>query len=223
MAFLLTFLEGILAFLSPCVLPLLPVYVSYFAAGEPVSGERRMGLNAFGFFFGLVLAFVALGAVVSLLGARIPLRPMEILMGGLLILFGVHYVGALRIPILARTLGKTLSANRLRTLRFPWAVVFGAVFALCWTPCVGPLLGAAIMKAAMASTVFEGMLLLLLFALGLGLPFLISALFLEQLKGAFAVIKRHYGIINRICGIFLIGMGGLMLFGLFGRVMHHLI
>ena len=221
MAYLLTFLEGILAFLSPCILPLLPLYVTYFAAGEP--GDRRTRQNALGFFLGLVVVFVALGALASFVGARIPVRPMELVAGGLLILFGIHYTGLLRIPLLSRSHGKGLSAERLRALSFPWAVLFGAVFALCWTPCVGPLLGAALMKASMAATVFEGMMLLFLFALGLGLPFLLSALLLDQLKGVFAAIKRHYTVINRVCGVLLMAMGLLMIFGLFGHVMQWLV
>jgi len=221
MAYLLTFLEGVLAFLSPCVLPLVPMYVAYFAAGDPDDKHTRR--NAFGFLLGLVIVFVALGALAGLIGARIPARPVELVAGVMLILFGLHYVGALRIAILSRHHGKTLSPARLRTLRFPWAVAFGAVFALCWTPCVGPLLGAALMKAAMAATVLEGVALLALFALGLGLPLLLSALLLNQLKGVFGVIKRHYVTINRICGVLLIGMGLLMIFGLFGRFMHGII
>jgi len=221
MAYLLTFLEGILAFLSPCVLPLLPIYAAYFAAGE--SDGRRMRKNALGFSLGLVVTFVSMGAIVNLIGARIPARPIEIVAGSLLLLFGLHYVGLLRIPALSRNHGKALSAERLRSLSFPWAVLFGAVFALCWTPCVGPLLGAALMKAALASTVIEGAILLFLFALGLGLPFLLSALLLDQLKGAFAAIKRHYVTINRICGILLIAMGVLMILGMFGQLMHRLI
>jgi len=221
MAYLLTFLEGILAFLSPCVLPLLPIYVSYFAAGE--ADGRRMRRNALGFALGLVLVFVAMGAIVSLIGIHIPPRPLEIVAGSLLILFGLHYVGVFRIPALSRNHGTALSAERLRSLSFPWAVIFGAVFALCWTPCVGPLLGAALMKAALAGTVIEGIVLLFLFALGLGLPFLFSALLIDQLKGAFAAIKRHYATINRICGILLIAMGLLMIFGIFRHLMHQII
>lgn len=221
MAYLLTFLEGVVAFLSPCVLPLLPIYVSYFAAGE--ADTRRMRHNALGFTLGLTLVFVAMGAIVSLIGAHIPPRPVEVFAGVVLILFGFHYVGILRIPALSRSHGKALSAERLRSLSFPWSVVFGAVFALCWTPCVGPLLGAALMKAAVASTVAEGALLLLLFALGLGLPFLFSALLIDRLKGAFAAIKRHYATINRVCGILLIGMGLLMVIGVFEWLMHRLI
>jgi len=203
------------------VLPLLPIYVSYFAAGE--ADGRRMRRNALGFFLGLTTVFVAMGAVASLIGMHIPARPVEIVAGSLLILFGLHFVGILRVPALSRSHGKALSAERLRSLSLPWAVIFGAVFALCWTPCVGPLLGAALMKAALASTVIEGVVLLLLFALGLGLPFLLSALLIDQLKGAFAAIKRHYVTINRVCGILLIAMGLLMVFGLFGYLMHRII
>ena len=218
MVYILTFTEGILAFLSPCVLPLVPAYVSYFSAGE--ANARRTRRNALGFFLGLAVVFVGLGAFAGLLGTRIGGRPVEILGGLLLMLFGLHYMGALQIPTLSKLRGRGLDAERLRGLSFPWAVALGAVFALCWTPCVGPLLGAALMKAAMAGGVLEGSLLLFLFALGLGLPFLGTALLLDQLKGAFAFVKRHYIAINRVSGALLILIGLTMVLGLFGRFVH---
>ena len=221
MNYLLTFTEGILAFLSPCVLPLVPIYVSYFAAGE--AEPKRAGRNALGFFLGLAVVFVALGAFAGTLGALVGGRPVEILGGALLVLFGLHYVGVLRLPSLQRIQGRGISAERLRALSFPWAVVFGAVFALCWTPCVGPLLGAALMKAAMAGGALEGILLLLLFALGLGLPFMAAALLIDRLKGAFAFLKRHYTAINRISGALLILIGLTMILGLFGQFIHGII
>jgi len=220
MIYLLTFAEGVLAFLSPCVLPLVPIYVSYFAAGEAES--RRTRKNALGFFLGLAVVFISLGAFAGALGAWVGGRPVEILGGVLLVLFGLHYVGVLQLPSLKRIQGRGMSAERLRALSFPWAVVFGAVFALCWTPCVGPLLGAALMKAAMSGGTLEGMFLLLLFALGLGLPFIGAALLIDRLKGAFSFLKRHYVIINRISGGLLILVGLTMILGLFGQFIHGL-
>jgi len=221
MVYLLTFTEGILAFLSPCVLPLLPAYVSYFAAGE--SRPRQTGKNALGFFLGLAVVFIALGAFAGVLGTRFGGRWVEILGGALLIFFGLHYVGVFQIPALTKLRGKTMDAERLKTLSFPWAVVFGAVFALCWTPCVGPLLGAALMKAAMAGGMVEGAFLLFLFALGLGLPFFLSAFLIDQLKGAFDFIKRHYVVINRVSGVLLILIGITMILGLFHQFVHSLL
>jgi len=132
-------------------------------------------------------------------------------------------MGVLKLPSLQRMRGRGMSAERLRSLSFPWAVAFGAVFALCWTPCVGPLLGAALMKAAMAGGTLEGMLLLLLFALGLGLPFIATALLIDRLKGAFAFLKRHSVAINRISGALLILIGLTMILGLFGQFVHGLV
>jgi len=218
---LLTFSEGVLAFLSPCVLPLVPAFVSYFAAGE--AETKRAGQNALGFFLGLALVFVALGTFAGVLGARFGGRTVEILGGGLLMLFGLHYLGALELPSLSKGRGQGLGSERLRMLSFPWAVAFGAVFALCWTPCVGPLLAAALLKAAMASGVLEGSFLLFLFALGLGLPFLASALLIDQLKGAFGFVRRHYMALNRLSGALLLLVGLTMVLGLFGQFMHGLI
>jgi len=221
MVYLLTFTEGVLAFLSPCVLPLLPVYVSYFAAGE--ADLRRTGKNALGFFLGFTLVFVALGAFAGLLGARLPGRPVEILAGGLLILFGLHYMGVLRLPGVSNVRGVGMDAERLRSLSLPWAVLFGVTFALVWTPCVGPLLGAALFKAAVAGSAIEGAVLLLFFALGMGLPFVLSALLVDQLKGAFQFVKRHYAVINLVSGGLLIVMGVLMVLGLFGQWMQRIL
>ncbi|MCL2841985.1 MAG: cytochrome c biogenesis protein CcdA [Oscillospiraceae bacterium] len=220
MVYLLTFLEGILAFLSPCVLALLPAYVSYFAAGE--AGLKRTRKNAIGFFLGLVITFVALGALLGFLGARLPGRPIEVVGGAFLVLFGLHYMGLFHLPSLAKFRGKQLSSERLSTLTFPWAVVFGIVFALCWTPCVGPFLGAALMKAAIAGNVMEGTALLLLFALGLGLPFFVSALLLDQLKGVFQAIRKHAVIIQRVAGGLLIVIGITMVLGLYGQLIHQI-
>ena len=219
MIYLLTFFEGVLAFLSPCVLPLIPVFVSYFAAGAP--GEKqRTRKNALGFVIGLAVVFVAMGAFVGVLGVHLSGRPLEIAAGVLLILFGLHYMRILRLPCIGRSRDFGLSPERLQTLTFPWSIAFGAAFALCWAPCVGPFLGAALMKAAMSGSLPEGMFLLLLFALGMGFPFFLSALLLDKLKWAFATINRHYKVINRVCGILLLGMGLLMVSGLFGELLH---
>jgi len=219
MVYILTFTQGILAFLSPCVLPLLPVFVSYFAAGEAV--PHGTGKNALGFFLGLVSVFVGLGVFAGALWAWIGGRPMEIVGGALLIFFGIYYTGVLQIPSLHGVRSKRMmDPERLKTLSFPWAVAFGAVFALCWTPCVGPLVGAALMKAAMAGGMLEGAFLLFLFAFGLGLPFLLSAFLLDRLKRVFAFVRRHYVAVNRISGGFLILIGILMISGLFGRFLH---
>jgi len=196
------------------------MFVSYFAAGE--AGVKRTGRNALGFFLGLALVLIGMGAFAGALGNIIGGRPVEIIGGLLIILFGLHYIGILQIPQLSGRREKGLSAERLRSLSFPWAVIFGAVFALCWGPCVGPFLGAALMKAAMAGGLLEGAFLLFLFALGLGLPFLISAFLIDQLKGAFSFVKRHYVLINQISGGFLILMGLTMVFGIFGRFIHGL-
>ncbi|MCL2369035.1 MAG: cytochrome c biogenesis protein CcdA [Oscillospiraceae bacterium] len=212
MVYLLTFSEGVLAFLSPCVLPLAPVYVAYFTAGK--RDTRRTGKNALGFVLGLFVVLVALGLFMGALGTLLGGRRAEVLLGGLLILFGLHYFGLLSLPTLAHLRGKSLSAERLRTLSFPWAVALGATFALCWTPCIGPLLGAALVKASRAGGFLEGGFLLVLFALGMGLPFLFSALLLDRVGGLFAVIKRHYGVITRLCGVILTGMGAAMVLGL---------
>jgi len=218
MVYLLTFTGGFLAFLSPCVLPLIPAYVAYFATGE--AAPQRTWRNALGFFLGLLLVLISLGLFAGGLGVWLGRRPIEVVGGLLLIFFGLHYTGALQIPALRRIRGRDLDMQRLQTLRFPWAVAFGMVFALCWTPCVGPLLGAALLTAARMGGVLEGALVLFSFALGIGLPFFLAALFLDRLKGAFAFVKRHHTAISRVSGTLLILIGLIMLLGFF-RVLTH--
>jgi len=219
MVYILTFVEGILAFLSPCVLPLIPVFASYFAAGETASHRGKK--NALGFFLGLALVLISMGIFAGFLWDWIGSRPVEIIGGVLIVLFGLHYIGVLQIPSLhgARS-RKIMDPERLRSLTFPWSVVFGVVFALCWAPCIGPLLGAALIKAGMANTMLEGAFLLFLFALGMGLPFLLSAFLIDRLKSTTAFLKRHHVAVNRISGGFLILIGILMISGLFGQLIH---
>lgn len=151
---LITFLEGVLTFISPCVLPMLPVYVLYFAGGENGGRKARTLLRALSFVAGFTLLFVLLGVV----------------------------------------------------------------FAVGWSPCTGPFLGSAMMMAATQGQVLGGVALLLAYSLGLGVPFVLCALLIDRLKGAFDWIKRHYGAVNRVCGVFLVLVGVLMMTGWYNRL-----
>ena len=216
MQYLITFLEGIITFISPCVLPLLPVYILYFAGDQ---AEKKTGCsvrNALGFVTGFTLLFMVLGLFAGSLGSFL-IRyqtAVNIVTGLIVILFGIHYTGLLRIGFL----NKTVKLNaEIKPKNFFSSALFGAVFAVGWSPCTGAFLGSAMMMAASQTGWFSGMLLLLAYSLGLGVPFVLCAVLIDQLKGAFAFIKRHYRSINIVCGVFLILIGILMMTGIFAK------
>ena len=216
MQFALLFLEGIVTFISPCLLPLLPMYVSYFAAGEP---DRRRALgNAVGFVCGFTLVFVALGAFAGTLGVLLieHVVAVNIVTGLVVIALGLNFIGIINIRFLNRT--TRVNAN-VKKLTFFSSVAFGVTFSIGWTPCVGAFLGAALMKASMQGGALNGVLMLLVYSLGLGIPFIASAVLIDRLKNAVDFIKRNYRVINIVSGALLVVIGALMATGLMGRVL----
>ena len=216
MQFVLLFLEGIITFVSPCLLPLLPLYVSYFAAGEP--DKRRAFVNAIGFVYGFTLVFVALGALAGTLGMLLVEHAVavNIVTGLVVILLGLNFTGLINIRFLNRAV--RINAN-VKNLTFFTSVLFGIVFSIGWTPCVSAFLGSALMKASMQGGTLIGGLMLLVYSLGLGIPFIISAVLIDRLKNAFDFIKRNYRIVNIVSGVLLVIIGILMATGLMGRLL----
>ena len=217
MQYLISFLEGIITFISPCLLPMLPIYISYFAGG----GERTMKKtlrNALGFVLGFTLVFVALGALAGTLGSFLVRYQtwVNLIGGAVVILFGLNYMGVLHLNLF-RGLNRTMEK---RELGFGSAVLFGVVFSVGWTPCVGAFLGSALMLASQRGHVLEGMGMLLCYSLGMGIPFLFSAVLIDKLKSAFNWIKAHYDMVNKICGGLLVLVGILMATGTLGRLLN---
>jgi len=216
MQFVLLFLEGIITFISPCLLPLLPLYVSYFAAGEP--DRRRAFVNAIGFVCGFTLVFVALGALAGTLGMLLVehAAAVNIVTGLVVILLGLNFTGLINI----RFLNRTVRVNpNVKDLSFFPSLLFGIVFSIGWTPCVSAFLGSALMKASMQGGTLVGSLMLLVYSLGLGIPFIISAVLIDRLKNALDFIKRNYRIVNIVSGVLLVMIGILMATGLMGRLL----
>ena len=214
MQYLISFLEGIITFLSPCLLPMLPIYVSYFAGGGERTTRKTLS-NAFGFVMGFTVVFVAMGALAGSVGALLTKyqTAVNILCGAVVILFGLNYMGVLKLNLF-RGLGFSLGEKELG---FGSSLLFGMVFSLGWTPCVGVFLGSALMLASQRGHVLEGMGMLLSYSLGLGVPFLMSAVLIDRLKGAFNWVKAHYRIVNTVCGALLVLVGVLMATGVLGR------
>lgn len=213
MQYFISFLEGIITFISPCLLPMLPVYVSYFSGGGQRETKKTV-TNALGFILGFTLVFVALGALAGTFGQllRDHQTAVNLVTGLIVVFFGLNFLGVLRVNLFqggGRFTGEVLG--------FFSALVFGMVFSIGWTPCVGAFLGSALLLAASQGHVLEGVLMLLLYSLGLGIPFFLSAILIDKVKGALGLIKRHYGVINKVCGGLLVLVGVLMATGLFGR------
>ena len=216
MQYLIAFLEGVITFISPCLLPMLPIYISYFAGG----GERSTAgtlKNAIGFVLGFTVIFVAMGALAGTVGSylRTYQRLLNIVSGLIVIAFGLNFLGVLRVNFFR---GGRWSVET-RNMGFLSAAVFGVIFSVGWTPCVGAFLGSALMLASQQGHVLEGMLMLLVYSMGLGIPFLVSALLIDKLKSAFNWIKSHYNIVNTVCGALLIFVGVLMATGTLGRLL----
>ena len=216
MQYLISFLEGIITFISPCLLPMLPVYVSYFAGGG-VRSARRTLTNALGFVMGFTVVFVAMGALAGTVGGFLKSHQtaVNVVSGLIVIFFGLHFLGVVQVNLFRGSRRSMATSD----LGFFSAMVLGFIFSLGWTPCVGAFLGSALMLASQQGHVLSGMLMLLIYSLGLGLPFLISAVLIDRLKSAFDWIKSHYAIIQLFSGSFLILVGVLMATGLLGRLL----
>jgi len=215
MMYFLLFLEGILTFISPCILPLLPLYVSYFAAGE--ADRKRTLCNSLGFVAGFALVFMALGAFAGTVGSLLLQYALvvQITSGVVVVLLGLHFLGLLKLGFLQK-----LSRPQVNTrdLRFGSSFLFGLAFSIGWTPCVGPLLGIALTQAAQAGSTLHGTAMLLIYSLGLGLPLIICAMLMDQLKGMFSFLRRHQKKIHIASGILLIILGVLMATGSLWRL-----
>lgn len=219
MTYILSFLEGIITFISPCLLPMLPVYILYFTGGSAEEGKSRKTLiNALGFVLGFTLVFVSLGAFMAGLGSLLQRYHIvvNLITGAVVVVFGLNFMGVLNIRFLN---GTHKIQREVKDLGFFSAVLFGIIFSIGWTPCVGTFLGSALLMASQQGSVLQGILMLLLYSLGLGIPFLVSALLIDKLKGTFQFIKMHYQTINRICGGLLVFVGIFMITGLMSRLL----
>ncbi len=204
---------GILSFISPCVLPLVPVYIGYLsgtvAGQEPEHGRAATVWQALLFVLGFSLVFIALGASAGLLGSGLNAQmPFLRQIGGiLLVVFGLHVMGVLKIPFLYQE--KRLDYQPARR---GWAtsLLVGMVFALGWTPCVGPILAATLLLASDSATVAQGALLLAVYSIGLGLPFLATALALGSATRLLKRLNRYNHAIEIVSGLFLIILGVLL-------------
>jgi len=213
--YLISFLEGIITFISPCLLPMLPIYISFFAGQNVDSNKRSTIINAIGFVLGFTIVFVILGAFAGALGGLLRefSTAVNIVSGVIVILFGLNFMGVIRIPFI--NTNRQIEINTVK-IGFLSAMLFGVIFSIGWTPCVGAFLGSALMLAASSGESLKGIFMLLSFSLGLGIPFILSAVLIDKLKTTFNFIKKNYRVINLISGGMLIVVGILMITGLMG-------
>jgi cytochrome c-type biogenesis protein len=215
------FAAGFLSFVSPCVLPLIPGYISFVsgvsleemrADAAPTTSRLQVFLTSLAFVIGFSLVFVALGASATAVGkflfARLPL--FSKIAGAVLIVFGLHTMGVFRLAFLE-------TEKRVHSQRKPagplGAMLVGVAFAFGWTPCIGPILGGILAIAGSKNSVAEGVTLLAVYSLGLGIPFLITSLAINQFFGAAKRIRKYYHAIELASGALLVVIGVLIISG----------
>lgn len=219
MEYVLLFLEGMITFISPCILPMIPIYISYFSGGDTgeVKGRYSAIWNTAGFVAGFTIIFTITGAMAGTFGALLKTHQgiVNFICGVVMIVFGLNYIGILKL----RFLTKSYRLNyEIKTVRFLSSVLFGMIFSIGWTPCVGTFLGSALMIAVSSGDTVKGVLMLLLYSIGLGIPFILCGIFIDSLKGAFSFLKEHYDLINKVSGGILVVTGVLMMTGMFYKL-----
>ncbi len=213
MQYIISFLEGIITFISPCLLPMIPIYITYFVGGGERSTKKTL-TGALGFVCGFTIVFVCMGALAGTIGSFLTKYQtiVNIVSGAIVILFGLNFLGVFKWNFFK---GSSRSIDT-ENMNFFSAAFFGVIFSLGWTPCVGAFLGSALMLASQQGSTMVGVWMLLCYSVGLGIPFILSAVLIDRLKTAFDFIKKHYNIINKISGALLILVGILMAIGKLG-------
>lgn len=221
-AMLIAMAAGVLSFLSPCVLPIVPPYLAYMGGismndmRQDRSARRKVMLPALFFVLGLSTIFLLLGFTVSAFGSFFLQNQVLFgrISGVMIVIFGLHFLGVIRIPMMDRDVRMDAKSEGGSALG---AYVLGLAFAFGWTPCIGPQLGAILSLAAQEASLARGTLLLGVYALGLGVPFLLAALFIERAMGVMTRLKRHMKTIERAMGVLLILVGIAIFSGAFSE------
>jgi cytochrome c-type biogenesis protein len=231
--YLASFIAGVFTFVSPCVLPLIPVYISFISGVSVTELDSQKGtaqlktfLSALFFVLGFSFIFVMLGASASYFGGlfRTHRDLIRWIGGGAVIIFGLHMSGIFRINLFYRE--KRLNIETFKSKYFGkekrniiekptsvylWPFIVGMAFAAGWTPCIGPILSSILILASTQDSVYKGIILLSLYSVGLGLPFLLTALFVEWALGLFKRIKMYFGYIEAASGAVLVCVGLLII------------
>ena len=209
MEYFLTFLEGIASFISPCLLPMLPIYISYFSGSD--SEKNKALKNSIAFVLGFSLIFIILAILSNLMGIFLTqyLRYIKYAFGVLIIFLGLNYMEIFKFKLFSKL--KKFNSD-VKDMGIIKAFIFGVMFSISMTPCVGTFLSSALLLIANQDSLLKGTILIVLYCLGLGIPFIISSLLIDKLKNVFNVIKKNYKKVKIISGIILIIMGIYMIF-----------
>ena len=210
--YLASFVAGIMTFLSPCILPLIPAYISFITGAtldELKSDKKTLGksvLNSLFFVLGFSLIFILLGASFSYVGSFVGGKRDIIRWAGgiIVIIFGLHVAGVFTIPFL--NFQKKIQAGK-SSLNYAGAFLVGITFAVGWTPCVGPILSSILILASAQGTLYKGVILLAIYSLGIGIPFIITAVFINWALSFFNKIKKYYRVIEILSGLILVIVG----------------
>ncbi len=205
MDYFLVFLEGFASFVSPCILPMIPIYIAYFA-GDKEKGMKNTVWNAISFVCGFTLVFVIMSILASFLGDKLGAitQHCKILFGILMILLGLSYMNLLPINLFK---GKKTINFDVKNLNILKSFLFGVIFSISWTPCIGTFLSAALLLIAKSQNIGKGIVLILLYSLGLGIPFIVSSVLIDRMKSLFQFIKKHFDVVRKVSGVILIVMG----------------
>ncbi|MFQ5438612.1 MAG: cytochrome c biogenesis CcdA family protein [Paracoccaceae bacterium] len=220
---------GVLSFLSPCVLPIIPPYLAYMGGismnelqDDGVASRRPAIVASVFFVLGLSTVFLILGFTASAFG-RFFLQNQVIfgrVAGAVIIIFGLHFIGVFRIPLLMRE--ARLDAGDRGGSSFG-AYVLGLAFAFGWTPCIGPILGTILSLSAQEDSIGRGTFLMAVYAAGLGVPFILTSVFFNRAMGLMRRLKRHMGLIEKFMGVLLVLVGAMMASGAFSRLSYWLL
>ena len=231
MDYILTFIEGFASFISPCMLPMIPIYLSYFIGENgkeskavkieeknkekkeednkeeiKSASSNKVLLNSIGFVIGFTIVFLLLGIFANSFGRILNenIKYIKIVFGVMIIIFGLNYMEIFKIGFLNKTKMKSIDKKNFTFIK---SILFGILFSCSWTPCIGTFLSSALLLVANSNSIVKGIIMMLLYSLGLGIPFIISAIFIDKLKNVFNFIKSHYVAIKKVSGIILIVSG----------------
>ena len=219
------FSAGVASFFSPCLLPLIPAYIMYMAGAydsQTISQKRKLILfRTFGFIIGFTIIFMLLGISASALGRLFATHKTLLarISGILIVFFGLYLMGFLKLPILSKDYRKSKTRGKMT---FFTSIGMGMAFAFGWTPCFGPILGAILAStAAMSRNVADGAFLLWIYSMGMAIPFIITALFINTVEKYTQKLSEHSETINRIAGVIMIVLGILMATGKLGSLVNN--
>lgn len=208
MEYILVFLEGIVSFISPCVLPMVPIYISYIVGTDNKKEKSILSalINSIGFVLGFSIVFILLSIFASTLGSFVSkyMNVLQIIFGIVMVILGLNFMEVIQITFLNLSSNIKMKHDKVSFLN---SLLFGILFSITWTPCIGAFLGTALMMIVTEGTIIKGILMMILYSIGLGIPFIICAVLIDKLKNTFTMIKKNYKIVKAISGIFLILIG----------------